>query len=258
MVVIEIGVLLALILVNAVLAMSEMALVTSRRSRLNKLAGDGNRGAPAALQLIEDPTGFLSTVQLGITLVGVLAGAFSGATLAVHVAGWLRHAPQVAAFADPLAIALIVPAVTYFSLVIGELAPKRIALHDPEHVASLLAPFMQQLSRLAAPAVWLLKASTELVMTAIGLRGTRSTRVSEDEVRLLIAEGTRAGVFMPREREMIEGVLRLADRASRSHGWTKTQPPRKSLRSSASGGCRGFRSAAARSTIRSASCTRKI
>lgn len=214
MVLIEIAVLLMLIFFNAVLAMSELAVVASRRSRLKKLVRDGHRGARMALQLIEDPTRFLSTVQLGITLVGILAGAFSSTTIAVHMAAALEHVPAVAPYARTLAIAIIVPAVTYLSLVVGELAPKRIALHSPERIAARLAPSMQLLARLASPAVWVLKASTEMITTAIGLRGTRSLTVSEDEVRLLIAEGTRAGVFMPREREMIDGVLRLADRSA--------------------------------------------
>jgi putative hemolysin len=214
MVGIEIAVLMLLILLNAVLAMSELAVVSSRRSRLKKLVRDGHRGARTALQLMEDPTRFLSTVQLGITLVGILAGAFSGTTIAVHLAAWLERLPALAPHARTLSIAIVVPAVTYLSLVIGELAPKRLALHSPERIAARIAPPMQLLARLASPAVWILKASTEMVTAAIGLRGTRSQGVSEEEVRLLIAEGTRAGVFMPREREMIDGVLRLADRSA--------------------------------------------
>jgi putative hemolysin len=216
MVFIEIAVVLALILGNAVLAMSELALVSSRRSRLKALVADGTRGARTALKLVDDPTGFLSTVQIGITLVGVVAGAFSGTTLAVHLADGLRRWSVLAPHADTIAILLVVPAVTYLSLVVGELAPKRIALQQPERTAARLAPAMQQLARLAAPAVWLLKGSTDGLLRVTGLRGGRTSTVSEDEVRLLIAEGTRAGVFVPREREMIEGVLRLADRAARA------------------------------------------
>jgi putative hemolysin len=204
-----------LIVLNGLLAMSELALVSSRRSRLDQLAGQGKRGARTALRLIDDPSGFLSTVQIGITLVGILAGAFGGATLADRLGDWLDTFPALAPNGDRIGIALVVVTITYLSLIVGELVPKRIALTNPERVASLVARPMHQLSRLAAPGVWVLRASTEAALRLLRLSGTRSETVTEDEVKSLIAEGTRAGVFAPQERRMIEGVLRLAERPVR-------------------------------------------
>lgn len=212
----EVVVIAVLVLVNALLAMSEMAVVSSRRSRLQNLVKRRHRGARMAIRLLDEPTNFLSTVQVGITLIGVLAGAFSGATLAEHVRAWLNGWPVIAPYAEPAAIALVVVAVTYVSLVAGELVPKRIALRDPEGIASALAPLMRRLAQLAGPAVWLLRHSTDGILGLFGWSGARRLTVTEDEVRSLVAEGTRAGVFMPKEREMIEGVLRLADRTARS------------------------------------------
>ncbi len=212
----EIVVIGALVLVNALLAMAEMAVVSSRRSRLQNLVKKRHRGARVAIRLLEEPTNFLSTVQVGITLIGVLAGAFSGATLADHLRDWLNSWTAIAPYGEPAAIAMVVVAVTYVSLVVGELVPKRIALRDPEGIASALAPTMRRLAQIATPAVWLLRHSTDGLLRVFGAAGTRKLTVTEDEVRLLVAEGTRAGVFMPKEREMIEGVLRLADRTARS------------------------------------------
>jgi putative hemolysin len=216
MVFLEILVVLLLTFFNGLLAMSEMAVVSSRRSRLQHLAGRDSRGAKIVLRLIDDPSRFLSTIQIGITLVGILAGAFSGATLADRLGDWLDTFPGIAPRGDTIAIGIVVVAITYLSLIVGELVPKRIALGNPERVASLVAPTMQQLARLAGPAVWLLRNSTEAVLSALRLQETRKTTITEDEVRSLIAEGTRAGIFVPQEREMIDGVLRLADRTART------------------------------------------
>ena len=212
----EVIVIVALVLVNALLAMSEMAVVSSRRSRLQNLIKKRHRGARAAMRLLDEPTNFLSTVQVGITLIGVLAGAFGGATLADQLRDWLNSWAAIAPYGEPAAIGIVVVAVTYVSLVIGELVPKRIALRDPEGIAATLAPVMRRLAQFASPAVWLLRHSTDGLLRLLGASGGRDLTVTEDEVRLLIAEGTRAGVFMPKEREMIEGVLRLADRTARS------------------------------------------
>ncbi|MGE5767944.1 MAG: hemolysin family protein [Bacteroidota bacterium] len=211
----EIVFIVLLIVGNGVLAMSELALVSSRRSRLEHLAGRGDRGARAALRLIDDPGGFLSTVQIGITLVGILAGAFGGATLADRLGDWLDGFAILAPHGDRVGIGLVVVAITYLSLIVGELVPKRIALADPERVASAVARPMRGLARLAAPGVWVLRISTEAALRLLRLSGARSQTVTEDEVKSLIAEGTRAGVFVPQERRMIEGVLRLADRPVR-------------------------------------------
>ena len=204
-----------MILVNGLLSMSELAVVSSRNSRLSYLAGRGNRGARVALRLVADPSRFLSTVQVGITLVGVLAGAFGGATIAHKLGGWLEQFPALAGHGHTIAIGAVVLCITYLSIVFGELVPKRVALADPERVASIAARPMRFLSRVMAPIVWLLKMSTETALRLLGLSQVREATITEDEVKSLIAEGTRAGIFVPQEREMIEGVLRLADRSVR-------------------------------------------
>jgi putative hemolysin len=211
----EIVFVVLLIVGNGVLAMSEMALVSARRSNLDQLAGKGRRGARTALRLIDDPSGFLATVQIGITLVGILAGAFGGATLADRLGDWLDSFPALAPHGDRIGIGVVVIIITYLSLIVGELVPKRIALANPEAVAAKVARPMSLLAKLAAPGVWLLRLSTDAVLRTLGLSGVRSQTVTEDEVKSLIAEGTRAGVFVPQERRMIEGVLRLADRPVR-------------------------------------------
>ncbi len=212
----EIVVILLLVSANALLAMSELAVVSSRRSRLQQLVKRRHRGARVAMRLLENPTDFLSTVQVGITMITILAGAFSGATLAEAFAVWLDRWPLIAPYGEPTAIALVVLSVTYVQVVLGELLPKRIALNDPEKFASALAPLMRGVAKVTAPAVWVLRSSTEGLLQLFGLKRDRALTVTEDEVRMLVAEGTRAGVFMPKEREMIEGVLRLADRTARA------------------------------------------
>jgi putative hemolysin len=209
----EIAVIMALTLLNGLLAMSELAIVSSRRSRLDTMVASGSRGARVALELIEDPSRFLSTVQIGITLVGVVAGAFGGATIAIRLGNWLNGLAIIAPHGNAVAMTAVVSAITYVSLVIGELVPKRVALANPERAAAALAPAMNALSSTALPLVWLLKTSTEAVVRSIGLQKAKTATVTEEEVRSLIADGTRAGIFVPQEREMIEGVMRLADRS---------------------------------------------
>jgi putative hemolysin len=203
-----------LIVLNGFFAMSELAVMSSRRARLEHMADEKVRGARAALRLLEEPTRFLSTVQVGITLVGVFAGAFSGATLAEPLSQRLPGA--FGSYAYPVALGVVVVGITYLSLVVGELVPKRIAFNNPERVASLVAPLMARLSTAGAPVVWLLGISTEAVVRLLRIPERRESTVTEDEVRRMIAEGTRTGVFHAAERDMIEGVLRLADRSVRS------------------------------------------
>lgn len=212
----EVLVILFLVLGNALLAMSELAVISSRRSRLQELVKKRHRGARVAMRLLESPTDFLSTVQVGITFITLIAGAFSGATFAEEFGAWLDQWPVIAPYGEPAAFAIVMLCITFVTLIIGELVPKRIALNDPERVASALAPLMRSIARVAAPAVWLLRTSTEAVLSLLGLERDRALTVTEDEVRMLVAEGTRAGVFVPKEREMIEGVLRLADRTARA------------------------------------------
>ncbi len=210
-----IAVVIVLMVINGVFALSEMAVVSSRKVRLEGLAKGTDAGARAALDLVADPGRFLSTVQIGITLVGIVAGAYSGATIAEPLGVQLDRLSWIAPHGVQIASVLIVVAVTYLSLVIGELVPKRIALANPERVASTIARPMIMLSRIAAPAVWLLRASTDVLLRLIGLSATQRASITEDEVKALIAEGTRVGTFVPEERAMIEGVLRLTDRTVR-------------------------------------------
>src|SRR4051794_16571478 len=206
MLIFEILVVLLLILLNAFFALSELAVVSSRRARLEQMAYEGDRGARAALALFDEPTRFLSTVQTGITLIGVLNGAFSGTTLAEPLGRALS--PMLGSSAGPVSVAIVVVTITFFSLVVGELVPKRAALNDPERVAARVAPFMAALSVAGAPAVWLLRSSTESLIALLRIPDKPQSTVTEEEVKSLIAEGTRAGVFHAVERDMIDGVLR--------------------------------------------------
>lgn len=212
----QLAILLALTLLNGAFAMSELAVVSSRRPRLQAMADQGVRGARTALRLAEDPARFLGTVQVGITLVGVVAGAYGGSTLGGRLGDWLSTLPGLAAHGRPLGVGLVLVAITYLSIVLGELVPKRVALRDPERVAALVARPMLAVSRLAAPFVWLLGVTTDGLLRLLGLQGGREGTVTEEEVRSMISEGTEAGVFDPREQEMIDGVLRLADRPVRA------------------------------------------
>lgn len=212
----EIAVILALVLVNGLLAMSELAVVSSRKSRLRAMARRGIRGAGAALALAEDPQRFLPTVQVGITLVGVLAGAFGGAGLARTLGDWLESLPRIGGEAHAIAFALVVAAITLASIVLGEIVPKTLALRRPEPLAAMMAPFLARLAWAAAPAVWLLRTLSSLVLRLFGPHTTPTTTVTEEEVKALVAESAEAGVIEAEEREMIERVLRLPDRPVRA------------------------------------------
>src|SRR5687767_2497647 len=176
---VELLVIFALLLVNGVFAMSEMAVVAARKTRLEHRAEDGDAGARAALDLAAHPTNFLSTVQVGITLVGVLAGAFGGAGIARVLAARFAEAPWLAPYAEPVALGLVVAGITYLSLIIGELVPKRIALGHPERVASLVARPMRLVAKVGAPLVAVLTGSTNLVFRLLGMRATADAGVTE-------------------------------------------------------------------------------
>jgi putative hemolysin len=212
----EIAVILALVLLNGFFAMSEIAVVSARAARLEARARKGGRGARLALALAREPGRMLSTVQIGITLVGIGAGAFGGARLAEPLAAALAGVPALAPVAAEIAYVLVVAAITYLSLIIGELVPKQLALRAPERVAALAAPIVDLVARIATPAVWLLETSSRAVLLLLGSEAQPAETVTEEEVRMLIAEGTRTGVFERQEREMIERVLRLADRPVRA------------------------------------------
>ena len=212
MAVFEIAVVLVLITLNGLFALSELAVVSSRRSRLRALAQEGRRGANRALALASDPSRFLSTVQIGITAVGLAAGAYSGATLSADLTRILLDQGVPDRAAEWLAYVGVFSAITYLSLIIGELVPKNLALRNAESIACAVAPLMTTLSRVAAPAVWLLDISTKAVFWLLRLKQHRQSTVTEEEIKMLIAEGERAGVLETGEHRMISGVLRLGDR----------------------------------------------
>jgi len=211
--------LLLLVCVNGLFAMAELATFSSRPTLLKELANRGSGGARAALRLLDHPTRFLSSAQIGITLIGVLSGVYSGARFAAPLADWLAGfawlAP-VAEYLDTAAYAIVVVGVTFLSVVIGELVPKRWALSNPEVIASALARPMELVAFLSAPLVWVLRSATELFVRALGLPKAAARAVSEEEIRSMIAEGTHTGIFHAAEHQMIEGVLRLPDRTVRS------------------------------------------
>ncbi len=209
----ETFVIFVLLLANGVFAMAEIAIVSSRKARLKKLADEGSAKAQAALLLAQQPDRFLATVQIGITMVGVLAGAFGGATLSGRLATVIASVPWLVPYATAIAIFVVVSAITYFSLIIGELVPKRVALSNPEGRAMLIAKPMAGLSRFAAPLVWFLTLSTNVVLKVFGLDKEVEAPPSEEEISNLIEQGTTAGVFHKAERAMVEGVLRLDERS---------------------------------------------
>jgi putative hemolysin len=208
----ELVFILVLILFNGVFAMAELAVVSARRARLQQRAEEGDAGARRALEVAESPSRFLSTIQIGITLVGVLAGAFGGATIAQELASVLVGVPFLARYAEAISVGIVVVLVTYLSLVIGELVPKQLALGHPERTAAALVPPIHMLSRAAAPLVRLLTASTNFVIRLLRVQGTPEPPVTEAEIRIMIEQGTQAGVFEEAEQDMVEGVFRLADR----------------------------------------------
>jgi len=206
-----------LIALNAFFALSEIAVVSSRPARLQSMASENVRGAAGALRLAEDPTGFLSAVQIGITLVALLAGAFGEAQLAAPLREALTSAfPQLGRSADTISTVVVVFGLAYFSLICGELVPKRLALTNPERVACLVSGPVGLIARIAHPIVWVLRLSTETVLRILGKQTNDERGVTEEEVKTLIAEGTEAGIFHQAERDMIEGVIRVADRSVRS------------------------------------------
>lgn len=216
MVVLELAIAAFLIALNGVFAMSELAIVSSRKSRLKAMAAESRAGANVALRLADDPGRFLSTVQIGITMVGILAGVFSGAALSDMLADYLREMGLSALAANAVGYTVVVALITYFSVVVGELVPKHFALRNPERIACVMAPPMDLLSRVAAPIVWLLDSSTRLLFRLLGGDSSKETAVTEEEIKSLVAEAATAGVIENDESRMISAVLRLGDRPVRS------------------------------------------
>jgi len=207
----ELAIVMALIIVNGLLSMSELAIVSSRPARLAALVEKGVGGSRLALALASDPGKFLSTVQIGITLIGVLSGAFSGATLGQRLTQWLLDLGLSPGIADAVGVGLVVSVITYASLIVGELVPKQIALRDPEAIAVKVAPAMTLMAKLSLPLVWLLDRSGKALLWILGHREDPQDRVSEDEIKTLVVEAENAGVLEPGEKEMIAGVMRLGD-----------------------------------------------
>jgi putative hemolysin len=205
-------IILVLILLNGLFAMTEIAVVSSRRVRLQQMAREGNQRAQAALELADNPDRFLSTVQIGITLIGILAGAFGGATIAGGLAVLLKDVSWIAPYHQAVALILVVLAITYFSIVLGEIVPKRLALLHPEAIALATANLFKVIARIGYPAVRTLGLSSDLVMKVLGVKKSQEPPVTEEEIKVLIEEGTQAGVFAETEKDMVKSVFRLADR----------------------------------------------
>lgn len=209
---IEILGLLFLFLLNGVFSMSEIAVVTARKPRLRQRAAEGDARAATALELAETPNLFLSTVQIGVTLLGVASGALGGASLAGRLATLLARVSWLAPYSETVALVIVLGTITYLSVVIGELVPKRLAMSRPEQIASLMARPMRLFATVSAPVVHLLSISTRILTRALGIRADGEPPVTDEEIESLFREGTEAGVFEEAEQDMVKGVLTLGDR----------------------------------------------
>jgi len=208
---IEVLIILLLLIVNGIFAMAEIAVVSARKARLQQQAGKGDLGAQRALEMANNPNELLSTVQIGITLIGILAGAFGGATIAEEIALLFDRVSWLKPYSEALGVGLVVIVVTYLSLIIGELVPKRLALNNPERTAAKLAYPMKILAKIVRPLNRLLSISTDAVMRLLRAHPSDEPAVTEEEVKVLIEQGTQLGIFVEEEQDMIDGVLRLGD-----------------------------------------------
>ncbi|MCB8965277.1 MAG: HlyC/CorC family transporter [Ardenticatenaceae bacterium] len=208
----EIFVILLLIMVNGLFAMSEIAIVSVRKPRLQQRAEKGDKKAQLALSLADDPEDFLSTVQIGITLIGIVAGVFGGATLAQDLAVLLESVGLSLRYSNTVAAAIVVSIITYLSLVIGELLPKNLALQNAERVATAVAPFMYRLSRIVYPFVRVLSASTQFMTRILGIKPSTEPAITDEEIAIMVQQGAQVGVFKPEEPEMVRRIFRLGDR----------------------------------------------
>lgn len=207
---------IVLILINGLFSLSEMAVVSARKVRLQQRAEEGSKGARTALNLAAQPTRFLSTVQIGMTLIGILSGALGGATIAEALEAYFAQYPALQPYSKAIGVGIVVTVITYFSLVIGELVPKRLALNNAERIAASVAPIMQFVATIARPFVNLLSASTELVVRLLGIKPASEPTITEEEVKILIEQGRATGVFEDVEQEIVERVFRLSDRSVNS------------------------------------------
>ena len=207
----EIVMILVLIIINGVLAMSEAALVASRKARLQQKAGEGDKSSALALKLIEDPNIFLSTIQIGITLIGVLAGAVGGATIAEALAVWIQKISYLAEYSESIAIGIVVLIITILTIWLGELVPKRLGIHSPERIARVVAGPMLFISKVFYPFIRLMSAATNSILRLTGIKASSEPPITEEELQMLISQGTQAGVFQEAEQDMVEGVFSLSD-----------------------------------------------
>ncbi len=207
----EILLILVLILINALLAMSEAALVASRKARLQQQAGEGNKSSALALKLIEDPNIFLSTIQIGITLIGVLAGAVGGATISEFLAVTLQNVPYIGEYSESIALGIVVVVITVLTIWLGELVPKRLGLNSPEKIAQIVAGPMLFISKVFSPLVKSMSGATNFVLRLFGVNASAEPPITEEELQMLISQGTQAGVFQEAEQEMVEGIFSLGD-----------------------------------------------
>lgn len=207
----EIVLVAGLLIINGLFSMTEIAVVSARRVRLARAAADGSAGAAKAVELQENPDRFLSTVQIGITLVGILSGAFGGALLSDEIGALVAQVPSLAPYSEQIGFGVVILVITYFALVIGELVPKNIALNRPELIATIFSRPMDLVSKLTAPAVWLLSASTRLILKIVRIKPSTDSAITEEEIRAHIAHGTEIGVLDETEQDLIESVIRLDD-----------------------------------------------
>ncbi len=219
---VEILIILILVILNGVFALSEIAIITSRRIKLQKMSHAGNKNAAIAIELAESPNQFLSTIQIGITLIGILAGAFGGATIAENISRSLAGIPLLQPYSEALGFLIIVLIITYLSLIVGELVPKRIALNNPEQIAVKIAKPMKYLAKIASPLVALLSLSMEAVLKILQVKEFPEENASEEEIKLLIEEGRQTGEFEKTEEDIIKRVFLLDDRRASSLMTPKT------------------------------------
>jgi putative hemolysin len=212
----EIIIISILLLINGLFAMFEIALVSSRKSRLQEKAKHGNKGAKTALLLLKEPEEILSAIQVGITLVGIISGAFGGLALSEDMVPFFAGFSFLAPYADALSITFVVGIITYFSLIIGELVPKTIALNNPEKIAIALSPAMKIIGSSLYPVVWLLSVSTKFVLLLFRIKKTSDTPVSEEELRMLLKQGSEYGVIEKEESDIINEVIRFGDKRAGS------------------------------------------
>ena len=219
----EILIIAFLILANGIFAVSEMAVITARKSRLQDWVRKGNARAKVALELAQTPGRFLSSVQIGISLIGILTGAFAGRSLAEWMADYLRSLPFIGAYRQEIGLGLVVVIITFFSLIIGELVPKRLAVRHPETIATWVALPLRWFARASLPIVHLLSVSTDVICRLFGKARTQEPPVTEEEIKTLVQQGTEAGVFEEEAEDMVEAVLRLGDKTARSMMTPRTQ-----------------------------------